>query len=151
MSAKEPFLAILNGVYSNGMLRFSYDNFGFFCKPYGISVLEDIYGDKRLPKNCTDELNLFYRQSPLLKYFSLNNLHLKQTYHLEYKNNSCLVYSNGKKTLSELLVEEGLATKQKYLDDKEFNYKLDNAQKRAIFRNKGLHKNTILRNCMLYF
>lgn len=151
VSAKEPVLAILKSVHSNGVLQFSYDNYSFYCKPYGVSLLEEIYTNDKLPKNCSIELKKFYKQNPNSKYFSLRLLHLKQMYHIEYKNNSCIVYASGKKTLSEHLLEEGLATKEKYFDDKEFRHKFDTAQQRAVYRDKGLHKNVILRNCMLYF
>ncbi len=151
LKAQEPVLSILKSVVANNIQQFSMHNYSFYCKPYGVIALEEIYYKESLPPICKNRLDKFYIQNPDLKYFSLRLLKVKQTYHLSFKDETCIIYASGLKTLSESLVENGLAVNKLLREDDEFKYPLRSAQEKAVFSKKGMFKDKILSNCMLLF
>ena len=90
---------------------------------------------------------MFYSNSknPKLKYFSQNLFNTRQNYHIEFKEQKCLIYLKGEKTLSELLLEEGLAINRSNFADDEFKHIFINAQNRAKSLEKGIYKNSNLK------
>jgi len=151
LNAKEPTLAILKNVYANDVQQFTYHNYSFMCRPYGVVSIEDVYRNKKISKTCRDRIEKFYIQHPKSQYFSANILKLSQMYHIKYKKEKYLIFAKGMKTLSELLIENGLAIKEPYLKDEIYGYKFDTAQKRASYAKAGLHKDNVLRNCMIFY
>jgi len=152
LDAKEPTLAILKNVYSNDNQQFTYQNYSFTCRPYGIVSIEDVYKAKDVSTICKKRIVKFYIQNPKLKHFSARLLKLFQMYHIDVqKDLRCLIYAKGMKTLSELLIEKGLAVKKPYLKDEIFKYKFDTAQKSALYYKRGLYKDKILKNCMIFY
>ncbi len=151
LEAKEPTLAILRNVYSNDFQQFTYKNYSFICRPYGIATLEDVYRSPSVSSVCKEHIDKFYIQNPLLKHLSASLLKIFQMYHITFKDGKCLIHAKGLKTLSEILVDNGIAVKEKYLKDEIYGYKLDKAQKKASFLKKGLHKDKVLRNCMIFY
>ncbi|MEA1956494.1 MAG: hypothetical protein U9N02_08380 [Campylobacterota bacterium] len=151
LSAKEPILAILKNINSNDLQQFTLQNYSFYCRPYGIVTLEDIYRSPIASDTCKKKVIKFYIKNPKSKYFSDTLLKLFQMYHIEFKDEKCILYANGRKTLSEALVENGLAVKEPYLKDEIFKYIFDEAQKRASYHKRGLHADEVLKNCMIYY
>jgi len=152
LEAKEPTLAILKNIYANDVQQFTYQNYTFTCRPYGVVSIEDIYKTKKVSSVCKKRIIKFYIQNPKLKHYSARLLKLFQMYHIDVKKDlRCLIYAKGMKTLSELLIEKGLAIKKPYLKDEIFKYKFDTAQEGASYHKRGLHKDPILKNCMIFF
>jgi len=69
-------------------------------------------------------------------------------YHVEFKEKGCVIYVQGKKTLSEVLLEEGLAVSQPSFQDEEYNYSFLKLQQRAKSNKKGLWGEDILKSCV---
>jgi hypothetical protein len=141
-------MAILNNVISNETQKFSIGNYSFICEPYGILTLEKLYSHSKINSTCQDKIKNFYKKHPNLRYFSDSILHIRQMYHVEFKTTECVVYARGQKTLSEILLEEGLALREELFNDEEFNYLFLKAQKRAKFNKKGVWEEDILSECI---
>ena len=152
VEAKEPTMAILKNIYSNDIQQFTYQNYSFTCRPYGVVTLEDVYKATDVSTVCKKKIVKFYIQNPKLKYFSIRLLKLFQMYHIDVKKDlRCVIYAKGMKTLSELLIEKGLAIKKPYLKDEIFKYRFETAQKGASYHKRGLFKDPILKNCMIFY
>jgi len=151
LNAKEPTMVILKNVYSNDIQQFTYKNYTFTCRPYGIVSLEEIYKNPDISNICKKKVEEFYIKNPMLKHFSAGILKIFQMYHIDVKDKKCIIYAKGMKTLSELLIEKGLAVKYPYLKDEIFKYKFDTAQKGALYHKRGLFKDPVLKNCMIFY
>ena len=151
LNAKEPIMAILKNINSNDIQHFTLQNYSFYCQPYGVVTLEDIYRSSKASDICKQKVIKFYIKNPKSKYFSQTLLKLFQMYHVEFKDEKCILYANGRKTLSEALIENGLAVKKPYLKDEIFKYIFDEAQRRASYHKRGLFKDEVLKNCMIYY
>jgi len=147
--AKEPNLAILQSVVSNDTQKFSQGKSHFVCKPYGVVTLEQLYNASTIDSLCRKSVDGFYAQDPNMRYFSLRLLKPMQTYHVEFQNKSCVLYAKGEKTLSELLLAEGLAFIKPAFDDEVFNAVFFKAQMTAKLSKKGLWRENILKECMV--
>lgn len=149
LMASEPILAILTSVSSNGTQRFTIGNNSFECKPYGVITLDTLYKAASVDSSCRKRVEAFYIKNPNSKFFSDALLKTMQMYHLEFKDKTCVLYANGQKTLSELLLAEGLAfTKPQFLDD-EYKAIFYKAQMNAKLSNSGLWEENILKDCMV--
>jgi len=145
LNAKEPVLATLLDVISNSTQKFTMLNFTFYCKPYGVLSIDTILDEKSPDSVCRSSLLQLYSKNPKLKYFSQNLFNTRQNYHIEFKEQKCLIYLKGEKTLSELLLEEGLAINRSNFADDEFKHIFINAQNRAKSLEKGIYKNSNLK------
>ena len=85
--------------------------------------------------------------NPNLETYAQRNFKIYQNYHIEFKNNRCIIYISGEKNYSELLLERGLGIIMPNFQDKEFSYMFKNAQKRAKKVRRGVYKNNIFINC----
>lgn len=148
LNAKEPFLAILVDVTTNSIQRFTYGNYSFTCEPYGVITLEQLYQKSAPDSMCKSSIEKFYRKNPELEYFTLKLMKVQQMYHLEFKNKECIIYAMGEKTLSELLLENGLAMNKPRFKDEEFEFLYTKAQNRAMFAKKGLWGERIKKDCV---
>jgi len=146
--AKEPTLAILKDVHTNGMQRYGIKNYTFVCTPYGVVSLEKLYTRSPKKSQCRKEIANFYKKNPNLQNYSLSQLHTMQSYHIEFKEEKCLVHSHGEVTLSEMLLLNGLALVKLGFDDDEFRFAFVGAQKSAKEKKKGLWKETIYESCL---
>jgi len=146
--AREPTLAILLNVTNNNNQTFNIGNYHFNCKSYGVISLEELQVINKDNKVCQDSIKKLYKKDIYLKYLSMNLLKLKQMYHVEFKNDECVVYSNGQKTLSEKLLEEGAVVLNSKFNDKEFRYSFQKAQTRAKYEKKGLWSENISTKCL---
>jgi len=138
LQALEPTLAELRSVLSNGMQQLSIHNVKFYCQPYGVVTLEELYNNANTPQECKDFVQKIYREDPTLQYYSERTLKKRQLYHLRFAKSRCILYAQGKYTLSELLLKNGLAFIEDGFNDKEFRYAYQKAQKAARFSKRGI-------------
>ena len=146
--SSEPTIATLRSVYSNSSQKFNIKQYEFLCKAYGVISIEDLYVESKIDSECKKSINKFYRQNPNKKYFSANILKLRNSYHIEFKNNRCILYAKGLNTLSEMLLVNGLAIKRSMFKDKEFDYSFTQAQISAKVNKVGIYKNEIESKCV---
>ncbi|MBU0631884.1 hypothetical protein KKA17_04495 [bacterium] len=142
-------IAELKKVYSNDMQEFSIGMNSFTCKPYGVVTLEQALANKDLMPACKQRIENYLSANPLKKYFIQMGLHVRQNYHIEFKNTKCAVYAYGEKTLSEALLEQGLAIKEANFNDDEFRYLFVKAQNRAKNSHAGVWSDADLQSCIL--
>ena len=147
LEAKEPNLAILKNIYSNDFQRFNIKNSSFTCKPYGVLTLEQIYKKSKKDSICRKGIEKFYVQNKNLRYYTQSLLKVGQTYHIEFKNNKCIIYAQGQTTLSQILISKGLGVKRLRSKDEEFDEIFSSTEKSAKMRKIGLWKSDIRRNC----
>lgn len=141
-------IAQLRAVDSNGMQKFTIGMNSFICEPYGTVTLEEILANNALIPVCKQKIENYLLVNPLKKYFIQMHLHLRQNYHVEFKDKRCIVYAYGQKTISEALLEEGLAVMKPNFNDDEFRYLFKKAQERAKNRKIGVWSDTTLQMCV---
>jgi hypothetical protein len=146
--AKEPYLAILDNVVSNEIQEFHTAGYSFICKPYGVLSIEELYNNSKLDSVCRKSIYTFYEKYPTSRYYAQKILRVQQMYHIEFKNRECILYALGEKTLSELLVENGLAVVKPIFKDEEFRYLFFEAQMRAKVGKHGLWREKITNKCI---
>ena len=151
LSAKEPFLARLVNIPTNDIQEFEYGNIGFTCLPYGVISVDELYRRADQDSMCKKSIALFYRKRVDLKYFTDSKMNVYQSYSLLRKeNNRCIINISGEKSLSEFLLEEGLAVKQPLFKDKEYIYYFFQTQEKAKEEKKGMWKGRITKDCAAY-
>lgn len=146
--SKEPTIATLKAVYSNAHLKFGISKREFLCKPYGLITIDELYLQAKAGSTCKKSIDKYYMQNPRDKYYSSSLLKTRQNYHVEFKNNRCILYARGLVTLSELLLKKGLAIKASTFKDVEFDYYFSEAQIEAKEKNIGIYKNKIETKCI---
>lgn len=146
--AKEPTLATLRSVSTNEFQKFSIGLYEFICRPYGVITVDELYNRAEFNSECKKNIQEFYLQNPMSKYFTQNLLKNRQLYHIEFKEEKCILYAKGKMTMSELLVKNGLALKNPLVKSEEFEYSLIQAQIYAKENKIGLFKNNISDKCI---
>lgn len=146
--AKEPTMALLISVPANDTQHFRLAQYSFVCKPYGIVSLEELYQASLTNETCKTTIEKFYRKNPLLLYFTSERLYKKQLYHIEFKENRCILYAQGQKTLSELLLRYGLAFVKPFFRDPEFYHSFINAQNNAKNDSLGMWSQDLVVQCM---
>ncbi|MDY0121450.1 MAG: hypothetical protein RBR54_05860 [Sulfurimonas sp.] len=148
--AAEPALGMLRAVQSNAFQKFSFSNTHFGCRAYGIVSLEELYHNTNTNDVCRSKIQRFYLKNPHSQYFSATLLDVKQLYHVEFRERRCIVYAQGQMTLSELLLQNGLALLKPEFQDKEFRYLYNRAQKNAKLNEKGIWADETLSECILF-
>ena len=147
LEAKEPILAILNDIVSNEVQKFSIGSYTFECKAYGVLSLETVYKRAKQGSICQDSIDEFYKKNPKSKNYVYRLLQHKQLYHIEIKDTECILYAKGQMTLSELLLQEGLAIKNPKFKNEEFENYYTLAQIKAKLDKKGLWAEKIFSSC----
>ncbi len=148
LNAKEPVMAILDGVVANGIQKFTFAQYSFYCKPYGVLTLEMLYENDSFNSGCQESLQSFYKKNPLSEHFSGDILKVKQMYHVDFRDNRCILYARGEKTLAELLLKEGLAVTKPLFNDDEFVYVYNKVQLGAKITKKGIWADTTVIKCI---
>lgn len=146
--AKEPTLAILTDITTNSTQRFNLGNYTFYCTPYGVITLDELYENSKMNSKCKQSIQGFYKRHPDLKYFTMELLKIRQMYHIEFKDKECVVYAKGEVTLSEILLKEGLAVNKPKFKDEEFQYLFEKAQQSAKLSKKGIWGEKVLKDCI---
>lgn len=148
LDAKEPTMAILLDITTNSTQRFNIAQYNFYCRPYGVITLDKLYKNSKIDSKCRDSINNFYNKHPNLEYFTSELLKVGQTYHLEFKDKECILYARGQKTLSEILLSEGLAVNRPMFKDEEFKFLFERAQINAKLFEKGIWGEKVLKDCI---
>lgn len=140
--------ALLTSVESNAAVRLLYQNISFRCEPFGVIPLEMMAQDAPDPQECRSRIEQFHRSHPRASHFAAEHLHVQQTYRFERMKEGCVLYANGPESFSEMLLKEGLAQVHPVFDNKEWNAKLQRAQRGAQMHNKGLYQSDIRKYCI---
>lgn len=146
--AKEPTMAILLDITTNSIQRFNIGQYNFYCTTYGVITLDKLYENSKIDSKCKKSINNFYKKNPNLEYFTLELLKVRQMYHLEFKDKECIIYAKGQRTLSEILLLEGLAINKPMFKDEEFKFLFERAQKNAKLLEKGIWGEKVLKDCI---
>lgn len=141
----EPVLGILQQVQHNNLLHFKISSNAFTCKNYGIVMIDEVKG---IENTCKIQLDTFIAAHPEYHYFSQKHMTRYQQYHLNIIDSECLLYVQGKKSLSELLLENGLAVRDKLKKNTILDYKFKRSVMRAKNEKKGIYSDAILRSCV---
>ncbi|MBU0720443.1 thermonuclease family protein [bacterium] len=141
-------MAGLSAVLSNETQKFNVNDFSFYCKPYGVIALEELYGTSQSGSTCRESINKLYTKKPFLKDYSAKHLKIKQRYHLEFRDKKCILYAKGEISLSELLLKNGLALMRPHFKDKEFYYLFKKAELEAKLNKLGMWNENIDTKCI---
>ena len=148
LDADEPIIAKYESTISNEAQRFSIGTYSFLCKPYGVITLESLYNNATTNPICKQNIQRFFTRNPLDVFFVKRYLYSGQYYHVEFKNEWCVVYIKGRSTLSDLLLSHGLGIMKPNFRDKEFMSLFDKAQRSAKDLKLGIWKDNIIKNCL---
>ena len=149
--AKEPTLATLVNVVSNDVIEFVYENNKFSCLAYGVITIDEIYRKTDKDSNCKKSIEKFYNKRKDLIYYTNSKMKVYQFYPIIFKkDNRCIINIAGEKTLSEFLIEKGLAVKKLLLKDKEYAYYFEQAEKKSKLNQEGIWKENIIKDCRSY-
>ncbi len=146
--AKEPTMALLINIESNDLQEFKVGNYSFQCKPYGVLGLDELYKESSFNSICKESIKKFYKKRKDLQYYTMSKLHVMQMYSIEFRGDRCIINAVGGKSLSELLLQEGLAVRQPFVKDEEYEYYFDKYQNEAKLAKKGVWKENITRECV---
>ena len=141
----EPTLGILKKVHTNNALQFSINAKLFTCKNYGIIMIDDV---SEVENTCKQRLLSFIDEHPEHKEYSAMNLKRYQQYRLHIVNSECIINAKGRKTLAEMLLENGLAVRDSKMKNIVYEYKFKRAELRAKREKKGIYSDAILRSCV---
>ncbi len=147
--AKNIIIGQLISVFSNTLQIFKIQQKNIQCLPYGILTLDEIMRYKKINIVCKKEINTYFIHHPYRQYFSLRHLSVRGFYTLILKNKQCLIYAKGQKSLSELLLQNGLAIINPRFNDNEFKDEFLQAQNYAKYHKLGIWSNNILMICAL--
>lgn len=148
--SEEPQLSQYMQSIDNSDIIFKYQQNQFHCYPYGVFTFEKLLENKKAIAECKESVKKFYKKVPQAKSFARVHYELYQFYHLEKMKNQCIIYSNGTKSYSEVLLENGYALLDQNLNDEVWKFKFYRAQKRAEILKKGVWKEEyfLLKECL---
>ena len=149
LDAAEPRLATLNSVTSNELQIFQIRQNTYSCRPYGVVTLNKLHQNSNSDSMCKKSIEQFYIQNPDSQYLALNLLKIKQMYHLEFRENRCILFAKGEKSLSEILLERGVALLRPDFKDEVYGVLYKRAQDKAKFLKRGLWGENITKECIV--
>ena len=141
-------IGILYAIDNNAKVRLLYKNVPIECEPFGVIPLERMVPNAVVPKECSKEIDAFYRTYPHEKAFAREHLKMAQSYHFELIKGGCILYANGEETYSEMLLSHGIAVVDARFDNVEWNARLARAQKGAENQQIGLSTTLIRKFCI---
>jgi len=142
-----PVIMTLRNIISNDSIIFSYHQHYFNCYPYGIIALEKLLTDEKTSSTCKKIYFDFSQKYPKLHFFAHYHFHLEQNYVLDLHKEGCIIFSKGKKSYSEVLLEHGLAIINPKVKNEEYMLYFFAAQERAKRARKGLWGDPDMRKC----
>jgi hypothetical protein len=148
LCAKEPSLVFFENAVSNAIQIYSKDGYRFECKAYGIISLEEFYQNAKENSVCRKEIVDFYEKSPKLRDFISSSLHYKQLYHIDMKSEGCISYVDAQRSVSEILLSEGLAIVKPLFQDEELKTTFERSQRKAKIEKRGLWSENIFKDCI---
>lgn len=146
--AQEPRIFLLESIdaYDNSLFRNRQSRVA--CAPYGVLTIRQLLWRTDTKSSCRKTLLDFIAHNPKLYHFLHYVMHLEQGYRVELKKSGCVIYLGSKRTLSELLLAEGVALKRPYFSDEEFRYRFYHAQRSAKVNMRGIWSDEKLRSCI---
>jgi hypothetical protein len=141
----EPILGILKEVSSNNSIHFLINANQFTCKNYGIIMIDDV---SDMENTCKKRLVDFMSSHPEYQTFSATHLIRFQQYRIHMLENACIINAQGRKSLAEMLLEHGLAVRDRSKKNSVYDYKFKRSERRARVEKKGIYSDTILRSCI---
>jgi len=148
LCAKEPVLVTLVKIISNEKQEFKIGNYNFTCTPYGVRTIEELSRNSKSDSMCRKSISKFYKKHPNLEYFTLKKLKVLQSYSLIFIDGKCIINTAGEKSLSEFLLDEGLAVKIPDSLDQEYDSYFHKSQLEAKVMKKGILKWNITKECI---
>jgi hypothetical protein len=148
LPAKEPSMAFLVSIKSNGIQIYRKENYTFECSAYGVLSIDELYNDSLLNDVCKKNILKFYKKRPDLKKYIYSKLNVMQMYNVQIKKDGCIVNISGGKSLSEFLLDEGLAVVKPFTKDEEYDYYFKQSQLEAKIQKKGIWKENITKECV---
>lgn len=142
-------IAKLISIPSNNLQIFSIEGKTFSCLPYGVITLGSMLQYKKINATCRKEMALFFAKNPEKTQFVARRLHVKSFYDLRYAKGECVIYASGQKSLSELLLENGLAILKANFQNEEFHALFLQSQRHAQENKLGVWSNNTLKICVL--
>lgn len=144
--ANEQKIFLLDSIISNFDMKFKTSRYSFYCKPYAVLGIDDIpIQDKECYKSVID----YYKVYPNDFYKTYKFLKVEQMYHIDFREQQCIIYVKGQKTLSEILLENGLAVLKPHFMDREFEARFKKAERLAKENKRGIYSQDIkLKQCI---
>ena len=146
--AEEPVLATLVKITSNEKQEFKIGTYNFTCTPYGIITIEELYRDAKSDSVCRKSIFKFYEQNPNLEYFAAKKLKALQSYSMVFIDGKCVISTAGEKSLSEFLLDEGLAIKIPNSLEKEYDSYFHKSELEAKVMKKGIWEGNLPKECI---
>ena len=147
----EQHLGILEKIPNSGYLQFDVQNRTLICKSYGIISIHEILFDQNATQRCRSAILNYFHHHPKEYYFADYHLHLQQMYHLELKEQTCIIYSRGSVSYARELLEAGLAKVKKGFNDLLLQKKYRDTELMARHLRLGIFKSNIPLNCRTEF
>jgi len=144
-------IGLLLEVKNNSLLYFSVNNQDELCVPYGVVTFEMLRHKNHDATLCQKRLNHYFEMHPKDAFLAREHFHLQQQYHIEKRDDRCMIYAQGKKRYAQILLEKGLAIVPVDFEDKSVAVQYRRIQSEAQREKKGLWSDAILRNCMMQF
>ena len=151
LQAQEPNIKILDAIYANDSYLFHHAQERAVCKPYGVWTIERALRRGDIGSVCKKALDDFLVHNPKLRYFSSYKMHVEQGYRVTFRNDGCIIYLGSKQTLSEALLQAGVAIEQPGFGDEEFRYRFYQALRAAKVNKRGIWSDAKLQSCMSEF
>lgn len=148
LHAKEPQLVTLAKIISNEKQEFKMGNNNFTCTPYGITTIEELSRNSKSDSMCRKSISKFYKKHPNLECFAIKKLKVLQSYSLIFIDGKCVINTAGEKSLSEFLLEEGLAIKIPTSLEREYDSYFHKSQLEAKVMKKGIWSGNIPKECI---
>ena len=130
---------------------FRYKQARYHCTPYGVWTLDRVMRNSDITPTCKKALENFIVHNPKLHHFTKYIMHLEQGYRVEFRNKECIIYLGSKQTLSEALLQVGVAIEQPRFSDEEFRYRFYQALRAAKVNKRGIWSDAKLQSCMSEF
>ena len=151
LQSQEPNIMILDAIYANDSYLFHHGHDQTVCKPYGVWTIERALRRSDIGSVCKKTLDDFLLHNPKLRYFSSYKMHVEQGYRIAFRNSECIIYLGSKQTLSEALLQAGVAIEQPGFSDEEFRYRFYQALRAAKVNKRGIWSDAKLQSCMSEF
>ena len=151
LRAQEPQILFLDAINANDSYLFHSREARYLCTPYGVWTLDRITRNSDISPVCKKALDNFIMHNPKLHYFVHYIMQTEEGYRVEFRNGRCIVYLGSKRTLSEVLLQNGVAIEEPVFSDEEFRYRFHQALRVAKTKKQGIWSDVKLRSCMSEF
>lgn len=148
--AKEPLMATLVNIHSNDTQEFKINKSRFSCSPYGVITIDRLFTESKADSVCRKSISAFYTKRKDLQYYVHGIFNIYQLYNLKFEDEKCIINVSGEKSLSEILLDKGLAIKKPGALHREYDFYLYKAERKARIQKRGLWGENIFQECASY-